>query len=282
MAGGKGDPPSPGYGGQVAPRPYDPDCEAEAIFLLTNVGKSVYVVFKFQECREQIWRDLPGNNLNDERRDPRMKKLILAVATSLTIVNGYGQGVIGFQNGVGSEFYFNGISQANRVTSAPFNQQPASGTTSLGVLDVGLFWSTTPFSDLSSGTLAGIENIGSTPGQLAGNGSFAILGANPGEQVYVQVYAWDSVYGNSQAGMEACYAAGDIFMACSAGQANTVYGAIGTPLAIVLNTSPAPGNPLFGTAGNVFGRTVYSTPEPGTMVLGGLGAVALWRLRRRK
>jgi hypothetical protein len=211
-----------------------------------------------------------------------MKKIILAVSCMAMSLDGFAQGVASFQNGGTSEFYFGSVNTNNRVTSAPFYQQPASGSTSTGVLDVGLFWSYTSFSDLSSGTLAGIENIGSLPGQLAGNVSFPIPGTNPGDTVFIQVYAWDSAYGNSQAGMEACYAAGDIFMACSAGQANTVYGAIGAPLERLLNASPAPGIPLFGTLSTEFGKTVYPTPEPVSGITGGLGAAALLLFRRRK
>ncbi len=71
-------------------------------------------------------------------------------------LDGFAQGVASFQNGGTSEFYFGSVNTNNRVTSAPFYQQPASGSTSTGVLDVGLFWSYTSFSDLSSGTVAGL------------------------------------------------------------------------------------------------------------------------------
>ncbi len=218
-----------------------------------------------------------------------MKKIILIITGGvLMTVSMFGQGTLSFQNGGTSAFYFQSTDPANKVTSAELGQQPLSGSLSTGVLDVGLFWSFTSFNNISGGTLAGIENIaalpsvGNVPGVLNGISNFQIAGTNPNDSIFIQIYAWDSAYGNSQAGLEACLAAGDVFMACSAGAANTAYGFIGNPLKVTLGPTAGPGTPIFGTLSTEFGKTVYVTPEPGTIVLGSLGAAALLLFRRRK
>jgi hypothetical protein len=212
-----------------------------------------------------------------------MKKPIFAVAGSLLMtVSMFAQATVSFQNGANTAFYFGSVATANKVTSAPLNQQPQAQSASTGVLDVGLYWSATPFSDLSSGTLAGIENIGTTPGLLAGNSSFGIAGTSPNDVVYIQIYAWDSSYGNSQAGLEACYAADGIFMACSTGLNNNDDEFIGAPIRVTLGVAGGPGTPLFGSGANMFGQTLYSTPEPASIAIGSLGAAALVFFHRRR
>jgi hypothetical protein len=148
-----------------------------------------------------------------------------------------------------------------------------------------LFWSTSQFNTINGGTLAGIENIGSTAlGQLAGNLSFPISGTTPAETVFMQCFAWDNSYGDSAAGLQACVNAGGFFGATTAGNANSTYGAIGSAITVVLGESPpAPGSIIFNTPDGYFHRTILlSTPEPSTIGLAGLGAAALMLYRRRK
>ena len=169
------------------------------------------------------------------------------------------------------------------MTSGTLGSQDGGGSGSTGVLDVGLVWGTSASSAswYDGGTLAGIERIGSTPGQLAGNRAFSIAGTTPNETIYIQVYAWDSTYGDSLAGYEANlvqnYAVG-----AGVGM-NSVTGEELAPLQWTLGPTGGPGTAIFGTAGNVFGKTYLpALPEPGTVALGGLGTAALLVFRRRK
>jgi hypothetical protein len=206
-----------------------------------------------------------------------MKKLIItATITTAIAISGFSQGQIIFQNTISSGLYFDNsaglvTNTANKVTSAPLPDG--------GVVDVGLYWSTAVFTDAAQGTLADTVTMSSTQaGTIAGE-TVVLPGTSAGEQVYVQVFAWDSLYGNPDAAL----AANAFFAAWSAGPNNTVYGAIGAPeLTFGLTTAPAPGYPIFGTAVGQFGRAVMPTPEPATITLGGLGAAALLMFRRRK
>ena len=199
----------------------------------------------------------------------------------------FADGQVDFQNNPTTGFYLYDYTTltANLVTSATLGSQDGLGD-STGVLDVGLVWGTTAasVSTIYGGTLAGIEDIGPRPGILAGNASFTVLGTNPGDEDYFQVYAWDSSFGNSLAGLQACVAARGYFGAATAGFGNTTYGAVGAPLMFTLEQPPpSPGTPIFGTTGGYFDKTILlESPEPGTFALGGLGAAALLLFRRRK
>ncbi len=211
-----------------------------------------------------------------------MKKLMLTAALSAaTAVSGFSQGQINFQNaGATSALYWNSTaSSSNKVTAGPIAQQILSGSSSTGVIDVGLYWSTAAFTDAANGTLADIVTMSTTTaGDIAG-GIVVLPGTFGGEQVYVQVFAWDSTFANPDVAL----VDGAFFVAWSAGPNNIVYGAIGAAeLTSGLTLSPAPGAPIFGTGAGQFGKAVFSTPEPGTIAIGGLGAAALLLFRRRK
>jgi len=213
-----------------------------------------------------------------------MKKLIITAAVSSGLaLSGFAQGYANFQNTISTQFYFTSTaSTANKISSAALGGQSATVVSgSAGVLDVGLYWSTSAFTDAAQGTLAGIVNIGATAGTLLGNGSLTFgPTTSPNETVYVQVFAWDSTYATP----DAAHAAGGAFGASSAGQVNSTYGAVGAPLLMTLGAAaPAPGGVIFGTAAPFFPRTiVLAGPEPGTIAIGGLGAAALMLFRRRR
>jgi hypothetical protein len=210
-----------------------------------------------------------------------MKKLILTAAlASATALSGFSQGQINFQNALASQIWFNStVAPGVKASTATVGSQ--TGTTSTGVIDVGLFWSTAAFTDSAQGTLADTVTMAATgAGDIQGT-TVAIAAVAPGTQVFVQVFAWDSTYATPDAAL----AAGGYFGAASAGPLNTIYGAIGAAqLTSALTANPAPGAPIFGTAAGQFGRTVLlgSTPEPATIALGGLGAAALLMFRRKK
>jgi hypothetical protein len=211
-----------------------------------------------------------------------MKKLILTAAlATATALSGFSQGQINFQNaGASSALYFNSTTLAtNKVTTGSLASQPLSGSTSTGVVDVGLYWSTAPFTDAAQGTLGDMVTMSSTTAGAIAGGTVVTPFAS-GAQVYVQVFAWDSTYATPDEDL----AAHALFGAWSAGAANTTYGAIGAAqLTTGLTVSPAPGTPIFGTGAGQFPKCVMlSSPEPTTIALGGLGAAALLLFRRRK
>jgi len=213
-----------------------------------------------------------------------MKKLILTAAcTAMAAASGFAQGYVQFQNSISTQYYFNSTaSAANKVSAATIASQAAAGATSTGVIDIGLYWSTAAFTDASQATLGGIVTMSATAGTIAGAASYS-LGptTSPSEAAYIQIFAWDSSYATP----DAAIAAGAYFGSSSAGQANTVYGALGTSQLVSLGgAAPAPAAQLYGTGLPYFPRTVLlqNVPEPTTLALGGLGAAALLMFRRRK
>jgi PEP-CTERM motif len=208
-----------------------------------------------------------------------MKKSIMAAACTVLTVGAFGQGYVNYQNAISTQFYFNSTaSAANKVSSVTIGAQTGNGSS--GVVDVGLYWSTAMFTDPAQATLADIATMSATAGTIAGNPVLPISGTSPGESVYLQVFAWDSTFADPDSAM----AAGAYFGASSAGAGNTVYGAVGAPIVLVLSGGPpdAPQS-VFGTAGQVFGRTVLlQSPEPGTFAIAGLGVAIVWFRRRRK
>lgn len=213
-----------------------------------------------------------------------MKKLILTAICATAAVSGFSQGTVAFANGGTSAIYINNSSStANKVTSGTLASQTGSLTSSTGVLDVGLFWSTSSFNTIAGGTLAGVATITTTAGVFTQQSVFAVSGTNPNDTDFFQLFAWDSSYGNNAAGAEAALAAGAYFGAATAGQANTAYGAIGNALSVKLGATSGPGTVIFGLLTSEFGRTILiSSPEPATIAIGGLGAAALLLFRRRK
>lgn len=199
-----------------------------------------------------------------------------AAATSIVMLTGsaLADGTVQFQNNVVTRFYFftDATFGSNLVTSATLGSQaPDGGYGSSGVLDVGLVWGTTAasVSTIYGGTLAGIAQIGSLPGEIAGDNNFSVAGTIPGNYYYFQVYAWDSAFGDTLAGLQACVAAGGFFGAASAGAANQTYGAVGAPLWVPVSPGPpAPGTPIFGPSQNTFSRTILlDAPEPTPLLL---------------
>jgi len=217
-----------------------------------------------------------------------MKKLIITAACMVATVSGFAQGTVQFLNSTVSAIYLNANVTSNKVTSGTIASMTGGATgpnASTGVVDVGLFWSTAAFSSVTGGTFAGIEQMSSTAGNVVGNANFALNGTTAGEAIFVQIFAWDNSFGDNLAGLQACIAAGDYFGAASAGNANTVYGAIGSAFAETTGPVGGPGDPVFLPTGNI-GKTIMlaqtTTPEPATFAIGGLGAAALLFLRRRK
>jgi hypothetical protein len=206
-----------------------------------------------------------------------MKKLILTTVCAAATLSGFAQGTIQFGNTIQSPIYV-GTSIA---TAYAASQKATSGALSSGgTIDVALIWGT---SAGSVNSLAGIEKIGTTAGQVAGNPNFAVTGTAPGDIDWFEFVAWDNSYGDTLAGEAACAAAGGLWG--SAGQ--TSYGVIGPALQFTLGPNPAPGTVIFGstaTSGvfHLFALTTSATPEPTTLALGGLGAAALLLFRRRK
>ncbi len=209
-------------------------------------------------------------------------KIIAAITVLSTLaISGFSQGQINFQNALTSQLFFNTTANnANKVGAGTIASQPAGDPTSPDVVDVGLYWSTSPFTYPSQGTLADVVTMSTTtPGTIAG-GTVILPGTLAGENVYVQVYAWDSTFATPELSLSI----GGWFAAWSAGPNNKIFGAIGAAEFVQnLTPSPAPANVIFGTGAGQFGRAVLlEGPEPGTISIGGLGAAALLLFRRRK
>jgi len=140
-----------------------------------------------------------------------MKKLILTAAcTAVAALSGFAQGTVQFQNTGTTGFYYGTVSGGVITSSALV---PASST----AIDVGIFYSTSSFTSLAAGTLGGVVQMGTAAGQLAGNKAYEPTGINAGNVDFYQIFAWDATYGATQAGLEACVAAGGLFGASSAG-----------------------------------------------------------------
>lgn len=214
-----------------------------------------------------------------------IKRAIIAAATAVVAFNSFGQGYADFQNNVAAKFWFNSVAPSNNISYTTIGSQTGNGSS--GVVEVGLYWSTSVFTDPAQGTLADLTTIESTdpflgmaiPGIIAGNKSLPIAGTSPDELVYVQVFAWDSTFSNP----DAAIAAGAYFGAASAGVLNAVYGAIGAPIPVVLAPSGlGQGAEIFGNNGGYSRTLLLQSPEPGTLAIAGLGAMSLLLLRRRK
>jgi hypothetical protein len=207
-----------------------------------------------------------------------MKALIAAVGITMLGSRVFGDGFVGFSNNVSTRIFIYDYTTltANPVTLAPLGSQ--DGGSSTGGLIVGLAWGTSANSVNTLAVTAPIEFI--TPGVFAGDAHTGVPGTNPGDTDYFQVFAWDSSFGTSLAGMNACIAAGGIFGAATGTPG--VYGSIGAPLAFTLGGVPPASVPLFGTSPGFFtGFTVISAPEPVPVALVGSGAIALLLFRRR-
>jgi len=185
-----------------------------------------------------------------------------------------------FQNTVFSRITITDGGSNVVATSATIGNQ--TGGTSSGVIDVGLLWGTT--SSAIEPNLAAVFTMNATGGTFAGNANLPVTSTSPGDNDWFQVVAWDSSYGNTLAGMEACIAAGGYW----GSPGSATYGTLGSALQFVLGPNPSPGTVMFGSAsttGVFHGFNLNSnaiTPEPATFAIGGLGAAALLLFRRRK
>lgn len=220
----------------------------------------------------------------------KLKRSAAIAVISMLACRALADGTVAFNNFGGAFIYLytDAIHNRNLVTSATLGSQDstATGYGSTGFLDAALVWGTTAssVSTIYSGTLAGIERIGAVPGELAGNAIFTVTGTVPGNSYYFQVYFWDSSFGDSLAGLQACVASGGYFGAGTAGD-NPTYGAVGAPISVAVAPDYGPGTPIFGASINapMFGRTVIlDAPEPGTLLLTASGTVGLLLLGRRK
>ena len=215
------------------------------------------------------------------------KRLLTGWALCAVVASAGAQGTLFFQNSLTSSIYINGTGIGHRATSATIGAQTGNGST--GVIDVGLVWGTSA-DDVN--TLQGIEGIGTAAGILGGvpaiADNYGLTGTSPGDTVFVQIFCWDSSFGDSLDGMNACLAAGGLFAAASGTPG--VYGSIGAPLSFTLGQPQGPGTVIFGTTPGVFGPSeglfnnmeLVASPEPATMTVAGMGIVALLFFRRRK
>lgn len=206
-----------------------------------------------------------------------MKKLLITAVCSAAAVGCYAQGTMQFQNTVFSRITITDNGSNVVATSASIGAQ--TGTTSTGVIDVGLLWGTS--SAAIEPNLAAVFTMNASGGTFAGNGNLPVSTTSPGDLDWFQVVAWDSSYGNTLAGMEACITGGGFWGSPGSAQ----YGTLGAALQFTLGPNPSPGTVMFGSAattGVFHGFNLTSSPEPATMALGGLGAAALLLFRRRK
>jgi hypothetical protein len=209
-----------------------------------------------------------------------MKKVLFSAIITSAALSGFSQGgTVSFQNNVTTSIFY-----APDIFPTP--TKVASGNLpGGGPLVVGLFWGTTA---ASVNTLVATAEIGSFAGQFNGNdphliGGVSIPGTNPNDVDWFSVIAWDSSFGTTVAGEQACLAAGG-FWGSATGNPN-LYGVVGTPLQFTLGATEGPGNLLFdtpSTPGFFQAFDVNVAPEPSTIGLGCLGATALLLLCRRK
>jgi hypothetical protein len=218
----------------------------------------------------------------------KLKTIVPIALFSMLACSAFADGSVSFANSLASAIYLytDAIHNQDMVTSATLGSQDQTGMGygSTGYLDAGLVWGTTAssVSTIYGGTLAGIERIGSRPGELAGNPIFDVAGTVPGDYYYFQVFFWDSSFGDSLAGLRACVAAGGYFGSAGAGDANPAYGTVGTPVYTQVAPVASPGSLLFGFPDQgLFGSTVIlDSPEPGTLLLTAAGAAGLLLFRR--
>ncbi len=205
-----------------------------------------------------------------------MKKLLFPATFVSMALGGFAQGTIQFQNFFAAPilYSFDGAPSTIRVASGNI---PYGG----GPLVVGLLWGT---SAGSVNNLAATTFIGPNPGLFDGDdphiGGLQIAGTNPGDTDWFEVVAWDSNYGTSLFGEEACLAADGLW--CSAN--STTYGVPGGPLPFTMNSSEGPGNPIFGTPGTTgYFQLFYLdiSPEPSTIGLSCVGGLALLLFRHK-
>lgn len=212
-----------------------------------------------------------------------------AILALLTLQTGaFAQGSANFMNGVINGIYIMdpSFTSSNLVSSAPLDSQIPFYPNS-GVVDVGLVWATSASSltTVTGGTLAGVEQISQHSGELAGNPVFLLSGTTPGEEVYIAIYAWDSSYGDSLAGAEACLNSGiGYFGSAAAGLNNQIYGALGVPSQFTLALTQGPGVPIFGAGSGMYRGLMMlpPVPEPRTFsFFVVIGALAPFWLRRK-
>lgn len=181
---------------------------------------------------------------------------------SLTAAVAFGQGTVFFANDAATL-----PSPPDRLIRFGDTGGPATGTNIQVQLLVGLSaGSLNPISAAPGRLRASTTTI---PGVWAGGGDRTLTGFNFGQQVTLQVVAWDIADG-------ATYAE-----AINKGAARIGYAGASTPF--LYQIPAAPNNPPqdFYMV-NFSGFNIVPIPEPSTFALAGLGAAALLIFRRRK
>lgn len=208
-----------------------------------------------------------------------MKIATIALIMVALVANSSGQGYVDFQNAAQSAIVFKVASGFKGASTATIGSQTGNGSS--GVVDVGLYWSTSPFTDPAQGTLADVATMlapqfSEVLGIIAGNEDLPIVGTSPGESIYVQIFAWDSTFADP----DAAIAAGAYFGTPSVNMFNTEYGAVGAPRSVVLGNG-APLQPPPGAFSPFTPTILLQSPEPGTFALTGAAIASVLLFRRR-
>jgi MYXO-CTERM domain-containing protein len=196
-----------------------------------------------------------------------MKKILLTVALAATAVLSYGQGTIGFNNGLTSRHTW--------INAAGVNQ---GNITSNQAVHVGIFVGADagslrmmpemPLAEFRVGNAAGVATL------AAGGTVYAIPGFAQGERPFAQVRLWSTSKGADW--QTSMMTLGDIFGQTDIRQINALAAPAGPGTAIwqaPTGTNPALFRPIVA---------IEIVPEPSTWALGAIGVGALWLLRRRK
>lgn len=201
----------------------------------------------------------------------KILKYLVMVGTVLVSLNGYSQGIVGFNNTAASAVI-------NGLTGLP---------AASGLFRVGLYYSldlearpNTGVAD-DSFTQAGTFTAVLANGLFLGNTRTIPSPAAPGSPVLLQVRAWSSTTAVPIATYE------EAFQRASAGETSILVGQsilMGTdPAARIIMGGGTIGTPSLTIQGGLTSFSVSPVPEPSMIalsLLGGLGAMVL--LRRRK
>jgi len=180
---------------------------------------------------------------------------------SFTAAVAFGQGTVFFANDAVTL-----PSPPDRLIRFAENLAPATGTNIQVQLYVGAdAGSLNPISAAPGRLRASTTTI---PGVWSGGGDRTLTGFNFGQQVFLQVRAWDINDGAT-------------FEAASLNVNRQGYLGTSTPFLYQIPTSASSPPPEFFMV-NFSGFNIVPIPEPSTFALAGLGAAALLIFRRRK